>query len=502
MSCVFTATNDAFAETDGTKQEVEVGQEQEEKTEIPGEKFDIKVIGTTLDEASLYKMGEGERTSLTQVKGSEALRAFKNATPVKLGKSKKKPVMVGYHTANRFYRIVGRVNNDVVTNVDIENRIRFIFFSSGKQYKEKDAKLMVESVTRTLIDDELQRQYAELYSLKVDENEVDRKIQNIATNNSITVEELASKFEECGINMEIFKKHIKSRMLLQFIVQLIGDIARVTPQEIDEARIKAKSDISQKRYHLLEIALRVDEDESNEKAKERAESILRLIKDGFSFRVMAEAVSQGAYTDDVGDLGWVRQDCIEKPVLDVIKNLEVGQVSDVIKTRTGYKIVHIVDIAEPGKAGQSNTEYKVLCSKVQFQGGLLTQKDIEKLNVAITELKDVTLTAKYKEVCKKHKIEFEERDIVHPNEYELELIKQSSESKKPVIMRAIDDENSIMVMMMVDKKVPDAVVPTDRELFMKLSGMKIEKEFRRNYKKMKAMAHSCIYLERLAEVAQ
>jgi hypothetical protein len=361
---------------------------------------------------------------------------------------------------------------------------------------------MVEPVVRTLIDDKLQQQYAELYSLKVSESEIDSKIRSIAINNSMTIEELATKFEECGINMEIFRKHIKSRMLLQFIVQLIGDTARVTQQEINEARVKAKSDIKQKRYHLLEIAFRVDNDENDEKVKKRAESILRLIKDGFSFRVMAEAMSQGTYTNDVGDLGWVRQDCIEKPVLDAIKNFAVDQVSSVIKTRTGYKIVYIVDIADPGKTGQSNAVYKVLCSKVQFQGGLLTQKDIEKLNLAVTELKDVILATRYKELCKKYKIEFEEREIVLPNEYELELINQSSESKKPAIMRSMNDENSITIMMLVDKKVPDAVVPADEELFKELSNAKIEKEFRRNYKKMSAMAHSFVYFDRLTEVAQ
>ncbi|MDR1288799.1 MAG: peptidyl-prolyl cis-trans isomerase SurA [Holosporales bacterium] len=505
MSCIFFATNGICAEADdptleAETQEAEQGKTPDDPGNIPDDKVDIKLIGTTIDDASLYTMGDGERSSLTQFKGPSALLALKNVTPIK--QQKRKIVSNGCPAANRFYRIIGRVNNDVITNVDAENKIKFIFFSSGKQYKKEDARLMVEPVARTLIDDKLQQQYAELYSLKVSESEIDSKVQGVATNNSMTVSELADKFEECGINMEIFKKHIKSRMLLQFIVQLIGDAARVTQQEIDEARIKAESNIKQKRYHLLEIVFRVDDDEGDAKVKERAQSILRLVNDGFSFRVMAEAMSQGTYTGDVGDLGWVREDCIEKPVLDAVKTIKIGQASDVIKTRTGYKIVCVVDIAAPGKTGQANASYKVLCSKVQFQGGLLTQKDIEKLNAAVPELKEVSSVAEYKKVCEKHKIEYEERDIASPTEYESALIEESDASGKPAIMKSIDDENSIAIMMVAEKTIPNAELPPDKELFSKVSSDKIVKEFGRNFKKMQAQAHTLLYHDRLLSVGQ
>lgn len=506
LSIFATGMSEELAETNETELEGKVQKEDKDKPkeDEPKEKVDVDLIGTAVDEANFYKMRDGTRTTLTQVKGSEALLALQNIkriTPIKQG-NKKRLVTSDASSVNKFYCVIGRANNDSITNFDVENLIRVIFFLSGKQYNKEDAKLMTIPVAKTLIDDKLQQQYAELYSLKVKEDTVNSKVSAIAASNSMTVEELLERLKGCGISMEVFKKHIKSRMLLQYIIRFMGDTTSITNQEIAEARMKTEGDLKQKRYHLLEIFFKVDNNENEEEVKERAQSILHLIKNGFNFRVMAEAMSQGTYTGDVGDLGWVRQDCIEKPVLDEVAILEIGNVSGVIKTRTGYKIVYVEDIANPGKVGQSRAEYSVLRSKIQFQGDLFTQRDIAKLNTVVDELKEVTSAAKYKEVCKKHNIKFEERDIVCPDEYEMELINQSSKSKTPVIARSIDDENTVTVIMLVSKKIPDAGLPTDAGLFMVLSSRKIEKEFSRNYKKMKAVAHTRLYPEQLAMVFQ
>jgi peptidyl-prolyl cis-trans isomerase SurA len=506
-------TCDSFAKSsekpDETGETVEQDESQNGSQKNPDDEkkpFDIGKLGAASNDVDICKAGDNDRVSFTQLKGSEALRALKkinsnNKSEKTNNKSEKAKANVKNKKVESYF-IIGRVNNEAITNIDAENKIRFIFFSSGKRYNKEDARVLAPTVLKALIFDKLYQQYAGMYKVNVGDSDVDRKTLEIANKNSMTVEELSSQFDEYGISMSIFQKQIKSRMLLQFIIGLIGDATKVTKQEMDEARKKAANDIKQKRWHLLEIVLKGDNAESDEKVLARAKSILGFLKEGFGFRVMAETVSQGTYSGDVGDLGWVREDNIEKPVLDAIKNLGIGQFSDVIKTNTGYKIVYVVDVADPGKDGKSKTTYSVLSATIQFSGGLLMQKDVEGLSTVVNKLMEISSPDEFEKLCAANKIEVEKRDIVSPDMYTGELIARSEVSGKPAILRSSKDENSATIMLLVGKQVPEAVLPTQDELFATLSSRKIEKEFTRNFNKMAAMAHSCQYTDRLVKIAQ
>lgn len=477
--------------------------DQEEVTHLDkSEEFDARLVGKSVDELSFLKSNQREFTSLTQASGSEAIKAL--AAISKCKKQKRSDSIKNLKISNSSQRscfVVGKVNNGVVTNIDIVNAIKFICFSSGKQYDKETARVMAPQVVKTAVDVLLQQQYAELYSIKVSDNEVNRRVSEIAANNAMTIEELSNKFKEFGISMEIFKKHIKSRMLLQFIIQVIGEAERVTPQEMAEARRKKENDIKHRRFHLQEIFFQVDDEPGKPKVLQCAKSALKLLHAGFSFTALSEAMSQGTYSGDVGDLGWIREDAIEKPVLDAIKGKSPGEMSDIVETKTGYKIVYIVDIAEPGRDGRSRAKYKVLRSNIRYQGKFLMKKDMERINKALEEMIPCGTPKQFKASCKKYKIGFEEIEIQSPKDYEMELIMQSMKSGKPAAIQSMDNEDEITVVMYVSESVPNASPPTNDELFKMLSAKKIENEFNRNYKRMKAAAHSIIYTDSLVKVS-
>lgn len=479
------------------------------------ENVNVDSIGKAIDEASLYEKGDQNGQSAAK-KGIDALSALKSIDACKSKKNIKKEApsekkvdlkpsdsdkikKIPVEVSKDFF-VVAKANNEVVTNVDIINAVKFVFFSSGKKYNKQDAKLMEDSIINAMIDDKLQQQYAKMYSIKVSDAEVDGKVADIAKSNGITVEELGQKFEELGISMEMFKKNMKSRMLLQFIIQIVGETGKVTDQELKEAKAKSENDIKEKRYHLCEIFFRVDDKNDAQKIKENAEAVLKLLKDGFSFQVMAETLSQGTYSKTVGDLGWIREQSIEKPVLDIVKNLKFRQFSEVIETRTGYKIVYVLDKAEPGKQGQENASYKVISSKLKYKGGIVTQKDTQRVNEIVGSIVEADSSSKFKEICKQNKLEVTDNEIVSPDDYQMEMIKQSKESGKPVIMQSTDDEDSVNILFLVSEEIPNATIPEDKALFEKISAEKVQKEFARNFKKMKATAHTEIYRDKLKMV--
>ncbi|MDR0640290.1 MAG: peptidyl-prolyl cis-trans isomerase SurA [Holosporales bacterium] len=458
-----------------------------------GNEFNTKQLGKSVTELNVLQENQSEYTSLTNSGGSSALRALAVVSRHSKRKASKGKSFTTVADSQKDCFVVAKVNNEVVTNIDVINWIKFIFFSSGKKYDKGNVKLMAPQVVKAMTDMLLQQQYARLYSIKVSDIEVMNRVHQIAAANSMTLDELKAKFKECGISMEIFKRQMKSRMLLQCIVQLIGGAGKVSEQELVEAKRKETNDIKYRRYHLREIFFRVDNESSRQKARQCAEAVLKLLQEGFDFLVLSESMSQGTYTGDIGDLGSLRESLIEKAVLAAVKGKSPGARTVIIETKTGYKIVYIEDIAEPGHVGMSRATYHVLRSDIQFQGGFLTQKDIARLNEASKEIAQCETPEQYEACCKKYKIVCEKQDINSPNPYELELVSRSKGTHKPAMLRSLDDENKITIFMYVGETVPPAAPTTNDEIRNELSAKKIAAEFNRNYKKMQAMAHTEIY---------
>ncbi|MDR0744541.1 MAG: peptidyl-prolyl cis-trans isomerase SurA [Holosporales bacterium] len=476
-----------------------------DKTYSKTNDIDISALGTPVTESELYKFDRDDEEN--NKKTSQALSALKIISQAKqtfLADKNKNlcPVEKVYISPERRFFIVAKVNSEVITNIDVINAIKFVFFSSGKKYDKVIAKLMIKSIVYLMMDSRLHQQYARSYKLKIKKEDVDERINKIAENNKMTVDDLAQKFEKLGINMEIFRKNIESRMLLSFIVEIIGEDIGVSKQEILEERAKIATDIKHPRYHLYEIFFRVDNPKTKKLVRENAEATLKLLKDGFSFQVLSENMSQGHYTGTVGDLGWVRDESLEAPVKNAVRSLKIGEFSDIIETRTGYKIIYVYDKAEPNKAGHSLAKYHILKSTMQYKSGLFTQKDAKEVDEKIDSILKVDSAEKYKFVCKKYNIDVEELKIEQPDAYIRELIERSKTNKVPAILQSMEDEDKINLLFLVKEEFPDAGVPSEEETSELISARKIEKEFSRNLKRLKNTAHMEIYNDQLEKIIQ
>ena len=79
-------------------------------------------------------------------------------------------------------------------------------------------------------------------------------------------------------------------------------------------------------------------------AKQKIEDLLQQVKDGADFAELAKANSDDTYSaPQGGDLQFFPRGAMEKPFEDAVFALEIGQVSDVVKTRYGYHIIKATD---------------------------------------------------------------------------------------------------------------------------------------------------------------
>lgn len=139
--------------------------------------------------------------------------------------------------------------------------------------------------------------------------------------------------EEDGFKAELEK--VKSNLLKQYSIQKILSEASVSDEEIADYYARNKTMFAEgekvRASHIL-----VD---SEEQAKEIAESI----KAGSEFESKASEFSSCPSKDRGGDLGEFQRGSMVPEFEDAAFGMEIGEVSEPVKTQFGYHIIKLVD---------------------------------------------------------------------------------------------------------------------------------------------------------------
>lgn len=81
--------------------------------------------------------------------------------------------------------------------------------------------------------------------------------------------------------------------------------------------------------------------------EEEAKDIITKLADGADFAVLAKEHSKDEYTAvKGGELGYQRSDAYVKEFKDAIEKLEVGKISEPVKTKFGYHVIKVEDVRD------------------------------------------------------------------------------------------------------------------------------------------------------------
>jgi parvulin-like peptidyl-prolyl isomerase len=100
------------------------------------------------------------------------------------------------------------------------------------------------------------------------------------------------------------------------------------------------------RHILIKAASNAPEGEKK-KAREKAEGLLKRIKEGEDFAKLAEEFSEDAASQKKGgDLGLVSRGRMVKPFEETAFSMKPGQVSEIVETQFGFHIIKVEDVKE------------------------------------------------------------------------------------------------------------------------------------------------------------
>ncbi len=258
--------------------------------------------------------------------------------------------------------IVAVVNKDVIVRSELEREIVLALPEMREKGAEMPARAELErKVLERMIEKRLQMQEAQRVGIKVEDGALTQAMEGIAQRNNLTLEELQTALGASGIRFEDFREDTRSQMIMSQL-QAREVIKNITVTEPEIKRFLARESdslIERTDVRLSHILVAVPETasgEEQEQARKKAQAIVAKLRAGADFGQVARAESQGQQTQEGGDLGWFAMADVPSLAQEVSRSLAKGEVSNPLRSPSGFHIIQVTDIKGSGPAVISQTK--------------------------------------------------------------------------------------------------------------------------------------------------
>ena len=253
-------------------------------------------------------------------------------------------------------RIVAVVNNEVITAIDLNDRLGTVvkqLQKQGTQLPPKEA--LQKQLLERMINDLIQTQEAKETGIRVDESTLDKTLQRIADENSLSMTEFRRALEQDGVTWQKFREEIRGEVLMQRLREreVEGGIS-ITEAEVDtQMQLETREASTDQEFRLAHILIQVPEQATTaqiETRRKRALQALAELRKGTEFVQISAQYSDAPDALKGGDLGWLATGRVPTVFLEALKDLKAGEVTDILRSANGFHIVKLLD-----KRGRSAT---------------------------------------------------------------------------------------------------------------------------------------------------
>jgi len=283
-------------------------------------------------------------------------------------------------------KILFKVDNEIITTVDIYNEIKYLEILNDKQFQSLEQNKVIEIAKNSLIREKIKEieLLKRIGSLEIDQNILNEIIlNNFKKNNIETITDFEEFFKDLNIKPKVIKKKLSIEILWnQLIYQIFNKNIKIDSEAIKN-EIKTNTKI--KELLLSEIVFTIDE---NEKLNDKFELIKkRILNHSFSDAALIFSISESAKNG--GNLGWIKETSINKKIKNEIKNMTLGQHSKPLVIPGGFLIIQVEQERYVDVNTDINKEFDLIVKKKtndQLKQYSIIYLNKVKKNIQINEL--------------------------------------------------------------------------------------------------------------------
>jgi peptidyl-prolyl cis-trans isomerase SurA len=266
------------------------------------------------------------------------------------------------------------INQELVTAGEVERRVERAVADAGRNVQLPPEAELRKQALDALIDERVMISSARDSGMRVDEPEIDRAVQSIASQNQITMEVLRERLRTEGTDYGRFRSNVRDQIMIERLREreVYGRI-KITDEDIDsylgQQRDAANADPD---TQIAQILVTVPDDASPAVIAARraiAQAALDRVNRGEAFDVVAREVSEDNNKKNGGDLGLRPASRLPDIFVTTTKPLKPGQVApELLRTGAGFHVLKLVDRKEmiAGRVTQTRARHVLLRTSPQL----------------------------------------------------------------------------------------------------------------------------------------
>jgi peptidyl-prolyl cis-trans isomerase SurA len=254
--------------------------------------------------------------------------------------------------------------------------------ASGKVTGDQTTQLRLEAL-RALIDDEILMQRAEKDGLLASDAEVDARFNEIKA--PYTQEDFQKHLQQLRMGIPDLKAQIRRQLSVEkLFAKEIGSHITISDAEVTAfyTANRANFNLAENKIRLAQIMVTPGPDpnasnlknskaQSDQEAHNKIQMIELRLRQGEDFGALAQSYSEDQWAANGGDIGFVPESTLDRanPELrKLVLNMTPGQVSPVIHTSEGYRLIKLISREMAGQRQLADPRVQEEIRQELFQG--------------------------------------------------------------------------------------------------------------------------------------
>ena len=224
-------------------------------------------------------------------------------------------------------KILIKVENNIITNYEFKNKILRLLMFSNTEVTQENINLIKKSALDSLLMSEIKKIELSKYPIKIDQKQLDSYISKISVSN---INELKKRFNQNNIDYDLYAEEMETELMWQNLIYSKYSNKINIDESILNAEIKKVLDNQEKikEFNLSEIEISLESLDENLIKKKTFEIKEKIDNQGFEKVAMTHSVSLSSSSK--GNLGWINSESLSKEILDIVKEMAIGSVSEPI----------------------------------------------------------------------------------------------------------------------------------------------------------------------------
>lgn len=353
-------------------------------------------------------------------------------------------------------RVVAVVDEHVITQSQLDTRFNLLKQRLPGELNEAQSKILYRRTLGSLIDEQLQRQYAKQLNIEINDNQIKHAINLYEHSNQMPAGSFDKQLAPSLLHSA--KKQIEADLMwTQVINRDIRPRVNISNQEIDRLINNLLGENKIIEREVLQIFMASDD----KQAQKRIQDVYQQLKNGADFKALAHTYSEDSYAKQGGYLGWFGSGELAPDLEKKLTNLKVGEFSKPIKSPAGWHILYMA-----GKRSTPKISTKPFTEKHIYMFQAELPEDAKQRKKRISEIKSFKSNLKTPEQVKQKLDELQQNEAYRNSQdlgwvreedlsslYANALQKLDAEEFTPVLQQA--DSATVLYFAESRQKLPE-----------------------------------------------